>query len=81
MTNTETRALNKLKSVIKQKCMDCSGGLSGEVNHCTLVPIYQKRTLVSGCPLWPYRQGEPTQADENKLKRMRSKYERLNMAA
>ena len=76
MTSAESRAYNKLLSVIKQKCMDCSGGKTGEVKQCTLVPVYQKRTLVKGCPLWPYRLGETSAKDLRKLKRTRSTYEK-----
>ena len=80
MTNQEARAFNKLKSLIKQKCMDCSGGKIGEVKMCPLVPVYAKRTLVKGCPLWPYRLGEPTEKDNRKLKRTRSAYEKAQKA-
>ena len=82
MTDTEQRAFNKLKSLIKQKCWDCSGNVTSEVEQCPLVPVYQKRTLVMGCPLWPYRMGtEPTEKDEQKLKRTRSAYERSQRSA
>jgi hypothetical protein len=36
-----------LSQVVRQKCIDCSGGSVGEVRKCTAV----------GCPLWPYRMG------------------------
>lgn len=65
---------NKLHAVIKAKCMDCSGHSKVEVEKCPLVPVYVKRTLVRGCPLWPYRQGLPTTADEKKIKRIRRTY-------
>jgi len=78
MTNTvEIKELKKLRSIIKQKCMDCSGNKASEVENCPLVPVYRKRTLVMGCPLWPYRRGSgPTDKDERKLKRTRSAYEK-----
>ena len=34
-------------AVIREKCIDCSGGSKAEVRYCT----------VTGCPLWPYRMG------------------------
>ena len=76
MTSSEARAHNKLRAVIQQKCRDCSGGLTTEVKGCTLVPVYNKRTLVQGCSLWPYRCGEPVKGDEAKLKRARRQYEK-----
>ena len=33
--------------VVRQKCLDCSGGRRGEVRACTLI----------ACPLWPFRMG------------------------
>ena len=35
------------KQAILAKCLDCSGGIRGEVRKCT----------VTRCPLWPYRMG------------------------
>lgn len=52
------------KQAILAKCLDCSGGIRGEVRKCT----------VTRCPLWPYRMGteqktacedEPTQEQES----------------
>jgi hypothetical protein len=37
-----------LLRVVREKCLDCSGGSRTEVAACTAV----------GCPLWPYRKGE-----------------------
>lgn len=76
MTSSESAAYNKLLSVIKQKCLECSGGKTEEVRDCALVPVYQKRTLVQGCSLWPFRLGLATKEDERKLKRARSAYEK-----
>lgn len=33
--------------VIREKCLDCCGGSTGEVRQCP----------VTKCPLWPYRFG------------------------
>lgn len=34
-----------LLKVIRKKCLDCCGGLHGEVRKCH----------ITDCPLWPYR--------------------------
>jgi len=34
-----------LLKVIRKKCLDCCGGLHGEVRKCPII----------NCPLWPYR--------------------------
>ena len=38
-------SLNKLETVIRKKCLDCSGEIKYEVEKC----------LVFNCPLFPYR--------------------------
>lgn len=35
------------KQAIKEKCLDCSGGIRAEVRKCT----------ATGCPLWRFRMG------------------------
>jgi hypothetical protein len=39
--------LRPILKVIRDKCLDCCAGQSGEVRRCTAVR----------CPLWPYRMG------------------------
>ena len=38
------------KIAIKEKCLDCSGGIPAEVRRCP----------ATGCPLWPFRTGTAT---------------------
>ena len=43
-----TQEEQELKQAIRQKCMDCCGGMRREVERCT----------ISSCPLYPYRKAE-----------------------
>ena len=44
---TPTHAKRPLLKVIREKCIDCSGGSLAEVRRCP----------VTKCALWPYRAG------------------------
>lgn len=35
------------KKAIKEKCLDCSGGIKAEIRRCP----------AQHCPLWPFRMG------------------------
>lgn len=51
MTAAELVALGHRKrpilDVIRQNCIDCSGGNQAEVRRCAMI----------ACPMWPYRMG------------------------
>ena len=44
----EGHSKQPILSVIRNKCIDCSGNSNKEVRLCAIV----------SCPLWPYRMGE-----------------------
>ena len=45
MPSKQTPNKKELLSAIRQKCLDCSGGMRSEVKNCR----------IRDCPLWPYR--------------------------
>lgn len=80
MSDELLNELKSLKRAIQNKCYDCSGRQTGEVEKCALVPVYNKRTLVMGCPLWPFREGAQEKTDSRKLKQAKVAYEKVAQA-
>lgn len=47
-----------LLRTINKHCYSCSGGVKKEVTYCPLSQVFDKKTLIKGCHLYPFRMGE-----------------------